>query len=41
MPRGREPTQGYRRLAWFIALYAFSIVLFAAMVYGMRAVIPR
>ena len=41
MPRNREPPKGWVRLAWFVGLYAVSIVLFAALVYGMRALIPR
>jgi hypothetical protein len=41
MPPDREPAKGPWRLAWFVGLYAVSIVLFAALVYGMRALIPR
>jgi len=41
MPPDREPARGRWRLAWFVGLYAVSIVLFAALVYGMRALIPR
>jgi hypothetical protein len=31
----------WSRLAWFIALYAVSLVAFAAVVYGLRALVPR
>jgi len=41
MLRDRGPAKGPWRLAWFIGIYAASIVLFAALVYGMRAIIPR
>lgn len=32
---------GFKRIAWFIALYAIALVAFAALVYGLRAIIPR
>jgi hypothetical protein len=41
MPGDREPAKGFRQLAWFIGFYAVSLVLFAALVYGLRAIIPR
>ena len=34
---GRTPP----RLLWFIALYGASLAVFAAGVYGLRALIPR
>ncbi len=37
---GREPT-GRKRLAWFVVLYGASIVAFFALVYGLRAIVPR
>jgi hypothetical protein len=30
-----------RRLAWFAALYLASLAAFTALVYGLRAIIPR
>ena len=30
-----------KRLAWFIAFYAASVLAFSALIYGLRAVIPR
>jgi len=41
MPSDREPARGWGRLAWFVGFYALSVVLFAALVYGLRAIIPR
>ena len=41
MPPGRQPAKGVGRLAWFVGFYALSLVLFAALVYGLRAIIPR
>lgn len=29
------------RLVWFIGLYVISLIAFTALVYGLRAVIPR
>ncbi len=29
------------RLAWFVLLYRGSAVAFAAVVYGLRAIVPR
>ncbi len=40
MPGAGEPGS-LRRIAWFVGLYAISLVLFAALVYGVRALIPR
>ena len=36
----REP-KAWSRLAWFIALYLVSLAAFAAIVYGLRALVPR
>ena len=41
MPRGREPAKAGGRLAWFLGFYVVSLALFAALVYGLRAAIPR
>jgi hypothetical protein len=41
MPREQEPAKGFGRLAWFIGFYAVSLTLFTALVYGLRAIIPR
>ena len=41
MPPDREPAKGPWRLAWFVGLYAVSLVLFTVLVYGLRAIIPR
>ena len=30
-----------KRLAWFIAFYAASVLAFVALTYGLRAIIPR
>jgi hypothetical protein len=38
-PRG--PQSARSRVVWFVGLYVVSAVLFAAAVYGLRAVIPR
>ena len=29
------------RLAWFVCLYVVSLAAFAAVVYGLRALVPR
>lgn len=41
MSHDHEPAKGFGRLAWFVGFYAVSLVLFAALVYGLRAIIPR
>ena len=30
-----------KRLVWFAALYLASLAAFAALVYGLRAIVPR
>lgn len=30
-----------RRLGWFVLLYGSSVMAFAALVYGLRAIVPR
>lgn len=30
-----------RRLLWFVFIYAASLAAFAALVYGLRSIIPR
>jgi hypothetical protein len=37
----RAPRSARSRVVWFIGLYVVSAVLFAAVVYGLRAVVPR
>jgi hypothetical protein len=39
MARAKPPA--WSRLAWFVALYAVSLAVFAALVYGLRALVPR
>ena len=36
-----EPNARWRRLGWFVALYAGSLIAFAVLVYGFKALIPR
>ena len=36
----RRP-RAWSRLAWFVALYVASLAAFAAIVYGLRALVPR
>jgi len=38
---GWGPASGWRRVGWFAALYVVSITAFAAVVYGLRALVPR
>jgi hypothetical protein len=38
--RGRKPPS-WSRLAWFLGLYVVSLAAFAAIVYGLRAFMPR
>jgi hypothetical protein len=38
--QGRKP-RGWSRLAWFIVLYIGSLAVFAAVVCGLRAFVPR
>jgi hypothetical protein len=35
-----RPTS-WRRFAWFVGLYVVSLGAFAAIVYGLRALVPR
>ena len=35
----RKPVRS--RLAWFVMLYIVSLAAFAAVVYGLRALVPR
>jgi hypothetical protein len=37
----RPSASGWRRLLWFAIIYGVSIVAFAALVYGLRALVPR
>jgi hypothetical protein len=41
--RRRETPQRSRvaRVAWFAAMYVASLALFAALVYGLRAMVPH
>jgi hypothetical protein len=36
----RSP-RAWSRLAWFVALYVGGLVAFTAIVYGLRALVPR
>ena len=36
----RKP-KAWSRFAWFVALYVTSLAAFAAIVYGLRALVPR
>jgi hypothetical protein len=35
----RPPEQRARRLLWFVFLYVASLTVFAAVVYGLRAIV--
>ncbi len=37
----RRAARGWRRFHWFAAIYGLSLLAFAALVYGLRAVVPR
>lgn len=37
----RPPERRVKRLLWFAALYLASLAAFAALVYGLRFIIPR
>ncbi len=37
----RQTAGGWRRLLWFAAIYGLSLLVFAALVYGLRAIVPR
>jgi hypothetical protein len=37
---GRKP-RAWSRLAWFVALYLAGLTAFAAVVYGLRALVPH
>ena len=43
MPAGsHRPSEGrLKRLLWFVLIYGASLAAFAALVYGLRALIPR
>jgi hypothetical protein len=36
-----ERPRGWSRLAWFVGLYIASLGAFTAIVYGLRALVPR
>ena len=36
-----DPGSRLKRLVWFAALYLASLAAFAALVYGLRAIVPR
>ena len=40
-PAGTAPGPAAHRLAWFVLLYCGSALAFAAVVYGLRAIVPR
>jgi hypothetical protein len=35
------PGSGAKRLLWFVLIYAASLLAFTALVYGLRAIVPR
>ncbi|MEC9363771.1 MAG: DUF2474 family protein [Pseudomonadota bacterium] len=35
-----EPASGWRRLAWFVGLWAAGVAFFGLVTYGLRALIP-
>ncbi len=37
----RPAAGGWRRLLWFAAIYGVSLLAFAGVVYGLRAIVPR
>ena len=41
MQRRRPGLRRWSRLAWFAGLYLVSLTVFAAVVYGLRALVPR
>jgi hypothetical protein len=43
MPAGIQPPPGGRskRLLWFVFIYVLSLAAFAALVYGLRGIIPH
>jgi hypothetical protein len=41
MATNHRPSRAWSRLAWFIALYVASLAAFAAVVYTLRALVPR
>ena len=41
MADNREPPRQTWRLVWFVVLYAVSLAAFTALVYGLRALVPR
>jgi hypothetical protein len=40
MPAPERKPRRWSRLAWFVALYVVSLGAFAAVVYGLRALVP-
>jgi hypothetical protein len=40
MPDAPSPSR-WRRIGWFAVLYLGSLVAFTAVVYGLRALVPR
>jgi hypothetical protein len=41
MPERDRRPRAWSRLAWFLALYVASLAAFAAIVYTLRALVPR
>jgi hypothetical protein len=37
----RPPEGRFKRLLWFVLIYAGSLAAFTALVYGLRAIVPR
>jgi hypothetical protein len=41
MRRPNGEPRAWSRLAWFVVLYVVSLAAFTAVVYGLRALVPR
>ena len=37
----RPPERRSKRLLWFVLMYVVSLAVFAALVYGLKLIIPR
>jgi hypothetical protein len=37
----RPPEGGSKHLLWFVLIYVASLAAFTALVYGLRAIVPR
>jgi hypothetical protein len=41
MPTSEGEPRPWSRLAWFVVLYLLGLAAFTAVVYGLRALVPR